>query len=223
MKIIKNILKNRIQLFLLAILSFISCEENKKEAQIINDLALYDTNKTNQIVKIDNEPKILQEEGIFGIWDCNFTGYESLIYLKKIKNNYSSIIQFKKKYSIKRETLYKKGNKYFVSGSTAKEYYMINTDGALELWDKEGFFTVADKFKFGQVDNKLNVLNLNETVNKNIFTIAGNLSKSFPKTLEGTDNEFWIVYYKDINVTFKVDKMTKNIIKYKVDEIPNLK
>lgn len=49
-------------------------------------------------------------------------------------------------------------------------------------------------------------LDLNECIGKNVFDIVQKHSKSSPETLTGTSNEYWIVYYKDIDVTFTVKK-----------------
>lgn len=49
-------------------------------------------------------------------------------------------------------------------------------------------------------------LNLNECIGKNVFDVIRKHSKSSPETLTGTNNEYWIVYYKDIDVTFTVKK-----------------
>lgn len=59
-------------------------------------------------------------------------------------------------------------------------------------------------------------LNLNECIGKKVFDVVQNHSKSSPETLTGTNNEFWIVYYKDIDVTFTVKK--KNDIIEKVEK-----
>lgn len=49
-------------------------------------------------------------------------------------------------------------------------------------------------------------LNLNECIGKNVIDIVQEHSKASPETLSGTNNEYWIVYYKDIDVTFTVKK-----------------
>ena len=62
------------------------------------------------------------------------------------------------------------------------------------------------------LNEKLPKLNISKVVGKDIFFIAGNYSKSFPNTIEGTNSKVWIVYYEDINIVFNVDKLTKKII-----------
>ncbi len=47
-------------------------------------------------------------------------------------------------------------------------------------------------------------------------------SKSSPETLEGTNNQNWIVYYKDLDVTFKTLKKTDIIQTAKSGKHPNL-
>ena len=57
----------------------------------------------------------------------------------------------------------------------------------------------------------------------NIFTVTGIFSQSNPKTLEGTNNDYWIVYYLDLNTTFKVKKSTMDIKKAVSGRVSNLK
>lgn len=56
-------------------------------------------------------------------------------------------------------------------------------------------------------------LNLDECIGAELFDIVQKHSKSTPETLTGTNNDYWIVYYKDINVTFTVKKKNNAIEK----------
>ncbi|WP_282125900.1 hypothetical protein [Marinifilum flexuosum] len=112
----------------------------------------------------------------------------------------------------KTEKLKKVGSKFLVLGSKAKEYYLITDNGNLEMGDKQGLFTNALNVMPGTTIKELPKLNIAEVVGKDIFYIAGNYSKSFAETLDGTTSKIWLVYYADINVIFKVDKSTKKII-----------
>lgn len=49
-------------------------------------------------------------------------------------------------------------------------------------------------------------------IGKNVFDIAYEYSKASPETLAGTNNERWVVYYKDIEVTLITNK-SNNIVK----------
>ncbi|GET31575.1 hypothetical protein PbJCM13498_04380 [Prolixibacter bellariivorans] len=162
-----------------------------------------------------------QDQIILGKWECTFSGYESIISLYQIGNKFFTIIDFTKNNSrTKKETLQKKGKKYFVVNSTANEYYIINNDGNLELWDKEGLFTTAKSI---MPDKKSKPkFDINKSIGQNVFTVRGNYSKSLPETLDGTDNNYWIVYFKDLNVTFKVEKKTDRIIKGREGKVPKM-
>lgn len=63
---------------------------------------------------------------------------------------------------------------------------------------------------------------INVCYQQNIFDIVQSSSKSSPTTLEGTNNDYWIVYYEDIDITFKTTKSNDLIIKVKKGKNPNL-
>ena len=201
-------------------LILLSCRNSSKKYQKIVKTYSIDSLKLAKEKEKEQEIANLKEQGIFGKWECNFSGYESTIYLKQENDNYSSIIKFKNNSTIKKESLNKDGEKFFVVGSKAKEYYLINSDGNLELWDKDGFFTTALNIMSGQKSKSSMELDIKKVLDENIYTIIGNYSKSAPKTLNGTNNDYWIVYYADIDVTFKVDKKTNKIKDAKKGEVP---
>ena len=64
--------------------------------------------------------------------------------------------------------------------------------------------------KFTTANGK--VLEVSSLVGMNVFDIAYEYSKDTPETLTGTNNERWVVYYRDINVTLETNKST-NIVK----------
>lgn len=190
----------------------------------IDQKLLEDSLRRENETKLEIEIKNLHEQGIFGKWACTFSGYESIISFRKDGNNFTSMIDFTKNNSpTKSEILNKKGGKYLVQNSTANEYYIINEDGNLEIWDKDGMLTISRSIMPGQKSKPLPKFDINNVIGENIFMVIGNHSKSSPKTLDGTNNVFWIVYYKDLNVTFKVKKNTDRILKAKQGRIPNLK
>lgn len=174
------------------------------------------TQDSLRLVKLkqkENEINELKKRGITGIWRCDYSGYESIITFFKKNSQYSAKIDFtKSKMKTKTEKLKKIGHKFFVIGSKVKEYYLITDDGNLELGDKQGLFTNALNVMPGTKIKELPKLNISEVIGKDIFYIAGNYSKSFAETIDGTNSKEWIVYYDDINVVFKVDKATKKII-----------
>lgn len=169
------------------------------------------------------ETQSLKAQGIFGKWECTFAGYESIIMFQQDGDSYKSIIDFFQNNSqTKNEILIKNENIYFVYNSQAKEYYIIKADGNLELWDKDGLFTTARNVMPGMDSKPQQKFDINNVIGKNIFTVAGNFSKSSPVTLDGTNSEYWIVYYEDINITFKVEKSIDRIQKVREGKAPNL-
>lgn len=60
--------------------------------------------------------------------------------------------------------------------------------------------------KFTTYDGK--VFEVSSLVGMNVFDVSVQYSNDSPETLTGTNNERWIVYFKDINVTLETDKST---------------
>lgn len=56
-----------------------------------------------------------------------------------------------------------------------------------------------------------NELELSSLIGMDVFDIAYNYSKVSPETLTGTNNQRWVVYYSDIDVTLETNKST-NIV-----------
>lgn len=214
-------MKTKILLFMILSVLVMSCGNSKTKSA--SGKTILD-NSTDKVSELNQEIQSLKDKGIVGKWECNFSGYESIIYLIQKENKYSSQIDFKKNNSEnKTEVLIKEGDKYLVSNSSAKEYYKINKDGNLEMWDKDGLFSTAINIMPGQMSKPLPPLKLKDTFRKDVHEVAGNYSKSAPETLNGTDSDIWIVYYKDIDVTFRVYKRMNTIEKAKKGRIPNLK
>jgi len=63
--------------------------------------------------------------------------------------------------------------------------------------------------KFTTANGK--TLEVSSLVGMNVFDIAYEYSKVTPTTLTGTNNERWVVYYKDIDFTLETKKTT-NIV-----------
>ena len=71
-------------------------------------------------------------------------------------------------------------------------------------------FTIViscDSRKFTTADGR--ELKISSLIGKNVFDMAYEYSKVSPETLTGTNNQRWVVYYSDINVTLEVNKSTK--------------
>lgn len=112
--------------------------------------------------------------------------------------------------------------KFLVKGSDVNEFYLINKDGNLELWDNQGLFTIGyDTFPSIETNAK-SKFDINKVLGLNIFTVTGIFSQSNPKTLDGTNNDYWIVYYSDLDTTFKVKKSTMEIKKAAFGQVSNL-
>jgi hypothetical protein len=61
--------------------------------------------------------------------------------------------------------------------------------------------------KFTAADGS--TMEVSELVGMDVFDIAYLYSKSSPESLMGTNNQRWVVYYSDIDVTLETDKMSK--------------
>ena len=146
-----------------------------------------------RIVKLkneENEIKKLNKRGIIGVWLCDYSGYESIITMYKKNSHYSTEVEFtKSKMKTITEKLKKKGDKLFIVGSKVKEYYSILHNGNLKMGDKQGLLFNASDIMPGTKIRKLPKLNISKVVGTDIFFIAGNYSKSFPKTIEGTNSK----------------------------------
>lgn len=174
---------------------------------------------SNENLSIENPGEV--NKGVIGEWECTLPGYESIISIYKQGDSMISEINFlKKSTSPKKEYIEVQGDKYLVINSTANEYYKINNAGDLELWDDVGKLTTANSTK--SVKRTTNVFDPKTVIGENIFNVKAQFSKSSPQTLEGTNNDYWIVYYEDINFTFKVKKSTDMIQEVRKGKKPNL-
>lgn len=163
-----------------------------------------------------------QKDPFLGKWDCKAAIFPVYIVIDKDGGKYKSTITFKKDNSTKRESLVKTGDKLSVKGSKTGEYYIINKFGELESWDKDGLFVVARRpTAADQQTKKTATFDKNACLGRNIFDVRNEFSKSNPETLTGTNNQYWIVYYADLNCTFKVQKSADKILKVTEGRVPN--
>ena len=63
-------------------------------------------------------------------------------------------------------------------------------------------------------------IDLSSVTGKDIFEITQEHSEESPQTLKGTNNDVWIVYYSDINVTFSTEKSSNKIIDASIGKAP---
>ena len=61
------------------------------------------------------------------------------------------------------------------------------------------------------IEQKESIKKINSYNSQNIFDVVLEISKSGPETLDGTNNETWFTYYKDIDITFVVMKSNGQI------------
>ena len=173
-----------------------------------------DSLRIERLQRLQHEAQTLNNNGVIGKWETTHRGFETIIFLKKIETKYQAIIHFKNsKEKPTKEWLRKINNKYFIIGTKVNEHYIINSNGNLEIHDNQGLFTIGHNVFPGQEKQEKSVFNISQSKGQDIFYISGNYSRSSPKTLEGTNNDFWIVYYTDINTTFRVSKKTMKILK----------
>lgn len=229
----------KVSLIFILILTF-SCKEQVEktaevESKVENETVFYNNNDFEKAIiqdslrilktkQIQSEIANLKSQGIFGKWKTNHKGYKTNIVLTKLNSDFQATINFidsKSKPTINKLEI--KGNKFLVKGSAAKEFYLINKDGNLELWDNQGLFTIGYNTYPSLEVKKKPKFELDKVLGMNIFTVTGIFSQSNPKTLEGTNNDYWIVYYLDLNTTFKVKKSTMDIKKAVSGRISNLK
>lgn len=81
-------------------------------------------------------------------------------------------------------------------------------------------FTIisCESEKFTTADGK--VLEVSSLVGMDVFDIAYKYSKVSPETLTGTNNQRWVVYYSDINVTLETNKSTNIVQKARKGKKP---
>jgi len=119
-------------LFVVLILTILSCgnntsktsKSNPKHVEVVKSVDFekqfqesLELSKQNSLekIEIENELESLKSEGVIGMWECNFSGYESIIKIYKQKDKYSSKIDFtKSKMKSKTEKLTLNANKYLV-------------------------------------------------------------------------------------------------------------
>lgn len=94
-------------------------------------------------------------------------------------------------------------------------YCLITPDKKLQFWGSSGNFLTAKIFK----EKKEVVPNIyvGQKVPYDKWDIYGS-----PKTLNGTNNKFWIVFLPKINMTFKAKKITDIIVSVEKGRVPNL-
>ncbi|MBN2776912.1 MAG: hypothetical protein JXR36_04690 [Bacteroidales bacterium] len=214
-------MKAKALIFMILTATVFSCGDSKIKSNTDNSVVL---NPVNNKTDLNFEITKLKEKGVVGKWECSFTGYESIIYLIEKEDSFIAEIDFQKDNAAnKTENLIVKDDKYYVKNSAADEYYKINDENNLEMWDKDGLFTTAINIMPGQDREPLPPLKLKDTFRKDVHFVADNYSKSPLETLSGTDSDIWIVYLKDIDVTFRVYKKTNTIEKAAKGRINNLK
>lgn len=221
------------------VIVLISCKEQNQSVQkdkisyeqiVANEISSFENSRIKDSLRIDkierlqHEAEMLRRNGVFGKWKTSHQGFETTIFIKKIESQYQAITHFdNSKQKPTKQWLRKVNNKYYIIGTKVNEHYIINSKRNLEIHDNQGLFTTGYNIFPGEKVTEKPKFNLNDVVGKDIFYIAGNYSQSSPVTLEGTDSAIWIVYYSDLDVTFRVNKKTQEIVKAGSGSIRNLK
>lgn len=63
-------------------------------------------------------------------------------------------------------------------------------------------------------------MEVSSLIGMDVFDIAYEYSKVSPETLTGTNNQRWVVYYSDINVTLETNKSTNTVQKARKGNSP---
>jgi hypothetical protein len=63
-------------------------------------------------------------------------------------------------------------------------------------------------------------MEVSSLVGMDVFDIAYDYSKVGPETLTGTNNQRWVVYYSDINITLETNKSTNIVQKARKGKRP---
>lgn len=98
-------------------------------------------------------------------------------------------------------------------------YYIITKDKQLQFWSTRGKFYTAKKLK--KANQKVRIQKQKLYIGQKVPFDKWDKYGS-PETLDGTNNQFWIVYLSKINMTFKARKTTFIILSIKKGRIPNL-
>ncbi|TPV33231.1 hypothetical protein FJ651_09040 [Paucihalobacter ruber] len=78
--------------------------------------------------------------------------------------------------------------------------------------------TSCESEKFTTANGK--VMEVSSLAGMNVFDIAYEYSNSSPETLTGTNNERWVVYFDDIDITLETSKTTNIVQKAKKGKKP---
>jgi hypothetical protein len=198
--------------------------EPNQDTIIANDEPTSNDKENAEDIMLKNKRMIdsLKREGIVGKWEGYSSGIKFITTFVQTGNDYARNVEYVG-YSMKveNEKLIKKNNKYFTINKGINEHYLIKQDGSLELWDNQGLVS-ASKSLIPIVTKAEKPATVENPVGKNIFEHSAKYSQSSPETLSGTNNEFWIVYYKDLNCTFKVLKKTDIIQSQSKGKVPNM-
>lgn len=99
----------------------------------------------------------------------------------------------------------------------------IRFDSLAKIQAVKDSVILAEKFKKEKdIYHKTNNIR-KRVIGKNIFDVRYNDNYGNPETLSGTDNNIWVTYYNDVDVTLISDKKTEKIINACVSKNPRLR
>ena len=151
-----NVPTTKIVLFLLAIILGLSALSKIKSSEKLSESAT----KTSQVEKptkkvksaskpITSEPtKKLSDKNHLGSWRYKFQSIKGNIEIHlvdKKEQEYEARLTFDGESAVTKEQLWKSDSKYIVSNNRFGEYYKINNDGTLGVYDKSGLLTICKK------------------------------------------------------------------------------
>jgi len=201
----------------------IAAEENR----VIEEKKLVAANEAARNAELKKFPNLV------GKWRCYNTNYlsglNSIIRIYKKDGIYYQNMHYDKDGSQGDFKLIKKSSKRFdVVGKS--DYNIINKDGDLEFWDKEGYFLTCKKIK--EVKEKKQIKErkqiksletlLKDAIGSNVFNYRYDNNLGNPTTLEGTNNTYWISYYVDVDITLISLKKTDIILNSSKGKVPHL-
>ena len=164
---------------------------------------------------------------LVGRWVVNETNYlstlNSIVRIYKKGGTYYQSMVFDKNGSESVLKLNKRSNKRFdVIGKS--DYNVINSEGELEFWDKQGYFLTCKKRKEVKEVKKKKTLEslLKDAIGSNVFNYRYDNELGSPTTIEGTNNTYWVSYYSDVDITLISLKKTDIILNSSEGKSPYL-
>jgi hypothetical protein len=197
-------------------------EEERRLKRKEERLNLLNKNIEDSLKRLDRK-----YPNLVGRWVLNETNYSStlnsIVRIYKKGGAYYQSMVFDKDGSESVLKLNKRSNKrYDVIGKS--DYNIINSDRELEFWDKQGYFLTCKKRKEAKEVKKKKTLEslLKDAIGSNVFNYRYDNELGSPKTINGTNNTYWVSYYSDLDITLISLKKTEIILNSSKGKYPYL-